>query len=92
MLRTQYFQAVVTLEKLGGIQTFERYNKPPIKKSLVTFKTLDDQLFFAEIRKQELLNKDLEIGETYLIHFHFEGCIKGDKNYNNIVVDLIKGY
>lgn len=76
------------IECVGEVNTIERKEKKPFKKRIIGVKKEDGQLAFFESRKD--LDKDLPIGSDVTVHYYFAGSIKGEKWYNNAIINHIQ--
>lgn len=76
------------IESVGQINTIDRKEKKPFRKRIIGIKKEDGQVAFFESRKD--LDKDLPIGSDVTVHYYFAGSVKGDKQYNNVIINHIQ--
>jgi len=75
--------------EIGEEQTFNRTNKKPFTKRMVSLQTSDGQKLFAEVRKMYLLD-GITQGNIVNIEISFAGSEKNGKKYNNIFINKLK--
>ena len=79
---------------ISELQTYQK-EKGTLYKKTLTIETEDGQVFYPEIRNENIKILELEairIGDRAQIAFSFEGSEKNGKFYNNIHIANIKKY
>jgi hypothetical protein len=86
------FECVATIIDIGAVEDIKRPQAPRLKKRILKLQTIDDQIFYAEIRNSLLSSfdiQDIQIKDKVNILFCFQGSQKNGKRYNNIYIRKI---
>lgn len=75
--------------EIGEEQKFNRTNKKPFSKRMVSLQTSDGQKLFAEVRKMYLLD-GIHENDIVDVKISFAGSEKNNKKYNNIFINGLK--
>lgn len=81
------------IKEIGALEQIRRTSKPDIFKRLVTILQEDGQVFYGEIRNNNikiLEREGLEIGDEVIVDIIFQGNEKDGKKYNNILIHSVK--
>lgn len=81
------------IKDIGSLEQIRRTKKPDLFKRLVTILQEDGQIFYGEIRNNniKILEKEgLEVGDEVVVVIQFQGNEKDGKKYNNILIHSIK--
>lgn len=88
-MHKQNIPLVCQVIEIGEEQTFNRTNKKPFSKRMISLETSDGQKLFAELRKMHLLN-GINEGNIVNVEISFAGSEKNGKKYNNIFINKMK--
>lgn len=87
------FILTAQVTEIGELDQIRRTTKPDLYKRILRLETSDAQVLYAEIRNAALKVLDREgiiEGTIVEVSISFQGSMKGDKRYNNILITSIK--
>lgn len=81
------------IKEIGSLEQIRRTTKPDIYKKLISIIQEDGQVFYGEIRNNNikiLEREGLELGDEVTVNILFQGNEKDGKKYNNILIHSIQ--
>jgi hypothetical protein len=89
-MNTKYieFNNCLILE-IDNLIHIERDNKPDLFKRTLSIQTEDKQLFFGEVRNNNLRffeQKGIKNGDKVNVKISLQGSVKDSKKYNNVFI------
>lgn len=86
------FTVKAEVKDIGPLVQIRRTMKPDLFKRVLTL-DIEGSLMFPEVRNNNIKTierEGIEIGSFVEIEFSFQGTVKDDKRYNNILIESIK--
>lgn len=86
------FECTAKVLNVGEEETIKRPNAPTLKKRVLKVRTVDNQIFFPELRNRLIDSfeiQDIREEDTVSIKFCFQGSEKNGKQYNNVYIKSI---
>ena len=81
------------VKEIGDLVQIRRTSKPDMYKIVLTLETSDGQVLFPEIRNNNLKileREGINEGDIVEATILFQGSVKGENKYNNILINTIK--
>lgn len=81
------------IKEVGALEQIRRTTKPDLYKRIITILQEDGQIFYGEIRNNNikiLEREGIDVGEKVVVTILFQGNEKDGKKYNNILLHSIK--
>lgn len=78
---------------ISNIEQIRRSQKPDLFKIVLDFITEDGQVFYGELRNNNckvIEREGISVDSIVKVEIELQGSEKGDKKYNNILINNIK--